>query len=324
MNIHPRIHNKSSLLCELTQASAFQIARRISELCSSFIPGQQEDPSEFLIVLLNHFIQCISSNDIISFSTYLSNPLHSIFGINVKSSTICTRCENQIIKQNYESIWSISVVSYYNLKDALTAFCSKENLTGDNALQCSQCHTKTAALQSLQLVNISPIVIIHLNRFIYDQKKKLTRKLKHLISYPEFLNFMPYIVSNNPSSEAQENHQSDEYIYILYAVVVHLGETADNGHIFVYVRSPDNLWYKINDESVTLVNPKVVLSDTNSYLLWYTKLSEEKRNLYRKEIDQLSKPSSHISFSSTPKRRTVEPTRSFDNYSPVRKKNFFF
>ncbi|CAF5044622.1 unnamed protein product, partial [Rotaria sp. Silwood1] len=50
MNIHPHIYNKSNLFCELGQASAFQIARRITELSSSFVPGQQEDPSEFLIV----------------------------------------------------------------------------------------------------------------------------------------------------------------------------------------------------------------------------------------------------------------------------------
>ncbi|CAF5053111.1 unnamed protein product, partial [Rotaria sp. Silwood1] len=304
------------------QASAFQIARRITELSSSFVPGQQEDPSEFLIVLLNHFMQCISSNDNTSFSTYLCNPLHSIFGINIKSSITCTSCQIQIIKMNYETIWSIPIVSYYNLQESLAAFCSKEKLTGDNALQCSQCHSKTTALQSLQLANTSSIIIIHLKRFIYDQSKKLTRKLTHFISYPEFLNIAPYVANNNASEEVQKNHQSDEYIYMLYAVVVHLGKTANNGHILVYIRSPDNLWYKINDELVTSTNPKTVFSDNNSYILWYTKLSAEKRNLYRKEINELFIPSSQVSFSSTPIHRNVQTSRNFDDCSPVRKKPF--
>ncbi|CAF4202257.1 unnamed protein product [Rotaria sordida] len=173
MNINPHSNTKSNLFCELGQASAFQIARRITDLSSSFVPGQQEDPSEFLIVLLNRFMQRISSNDNTLFSTYLCNPLHSIFGINVKSSITCTSCQIQITKKNYETIWSIPIVSYYNLKEALVAFCSKEKLTGDNAFPCSQCHSKTTALQSLQLANTSSIIIIHLKRFIYDQKNNL-------------------------------------------------------------------------------------------------------------------------------------------------------
>ncbi|CAF3597916.1 unnamed protein product [Rotaria sordida] len=317
MNIHPHIYNKSNLFCELDQASAFQIARRITELSSSFVPGQQEDPSEFLIVLLNHFMQCISSNDNTSFSTYLCNPLHSIFGINIKSSITCTSCQVQTTKKNYETIWSIPIISYYNLQEALAAFCSKEKLTGDNALQCSQCHTKTTALQSLQLANTSSIIIIHLKRFIYDQSKKLTRKLTHFISYPEFLNIAPYVANNNASEEVQKNDPSDESIYMLYAVIVHLGKTANNGHIFAYIRSPDNLWYKINDELVTSTDPKAVFSDNNSYVLWYTKLSEEKRNLYRKEINELFIPSSRISFSSTPIHRNVQTSRNFNDCSPI-------
>ncbi|CAF4239884.1 unnamed protein product, partial [Rotaria sordida] len=269
MNINPHSNTKSNLFCELGQASAFQIARRITDLSSSFVPGQQEDPSEFLIVLLNRFMQRISSNDNTLFSTYLCNPLHSIFGINVKSSITCTSCQIQITKKNYETIWSIPIVSYYNLKEALVAFCSKEKLTGDNAFPCSQCHSKTTALQSLQLANTSSIIIIHLKRFIYDQRK-----------------------------------------------------TANNGHIFAYIRSPDNLWYKINDELVTSTAPKAVFSDNNSYILWYTKLSEEKRYLYRKEINELFISSSQISFSSTPIHRNIQMTRNFDDCSAVRKKPF--
>ena len=98
-----------------------------------------------------------------------------------------------------------------------------------------------------------------MKRFIYDQRAKSTRKLKHLILYSEFINLAPYVVNNNASEEVQENPQSEEYIYMLYAVVVHLGETANNGHIFAYIRSPDNLWYRINDERVTSISPKLVL-----------------------------------------------------------------
>lgn len=158
----------------------------------------------------------------------------------------------------------------------MRAFCSKEKLTGDNAFECSRCNRKTTALQSLQITNISPVIVIHLKRFIYDRNEKITRKLKDLILYPEFLDFMPYIDNNTESQSGQENYQPDQFIYQLYAVVVHLGEAANNGHIFSYVRSSDELWYKINDELVTPVNIETVLSDKNSYILYYAKLSGKK------------------------------------------------
>ena len=93
-----------------------------------FIPDQPEDPSEFLIFLLNHFMQCISSNDNTTFSIYLSNPFHLIFGINVKSSIICTSCQGGIIKKNYETILSISIISCHDLKEALTVFLFKREI----------------------------------------------------------------------------------------------------------------------------------------------------------------------------------------------------
>lgn len=249
MDIHPSINNKCNLFCDLTQASAVPLARRLTEISSSFIPSQQEDPSEFLVILLDHMMQCLSPADLPSFAKYMSSPLHSIFGFNIKSLIKCTICLNETIKENYESLLSIPIVSHSNLQDALAAFCSQVKLDGDNSLECWKCERKTAALQSLQLTNISPVVVIHLKRFVYDQNAKITRKLQHFMSYPEFLDLMPY-VDRHVLQSNQDNPQLDKLIYQLYGVLIHLGDTANNGHIFSYIRSPDDAWYTANDETV--------------------------------------------------------------------------
>jgi ubiquitin C-terminal hydrolase len=318
MNIHPSIQNKCNSFCELSEASAVPLARRITDLSSNFVPDQQEDPSEFFVVLFDHLMQCVSSNHLPSFSTYLSSPMHLIFGINIKSSIRCSICLNKTVKETFESVWSIPIVSHSNLENALKAFCSNEILTGDDSFECSICERKTSALKLLQLSNLSRIIIIHIKRFAYDQRERKTRKLKHSISYPEFLDMMPYI-DKNMSQSNQKNLESNEFVYQLYSVLVHLGETTNNGHIFSYVRSPDDLWYKTNDELVTPVNLETVLSDKNSYILCYSKLSEEKINLGGREMNESCTEPSPVFFSSTPKHPNVTTTRTFDDYSPVRK-----
>jgi len=320
MNIHPTIKNKSIIFSELSQASAVPLARQITELSSNFIRGRQEDPSEFLVVLFDHLMNCLSYTDLSSYATYLSNPFHFIFGVNLISEIKCTICLNKTNKENYDTVWSIPIFSHSNLEEALIASCSAQVLAGDDSFNCSKCETRVPALQSLQLVNVSPIIFIHLKRFVYDTRAKLTRKLKHFISYPELLDLNPYI-HKNVLELNQQNYKFNDFIYELYAVLVHLGETADNGHIFSYVRSPDNLWYKTNDESITAINLNSVLADTNSYILCYAKLSEKNINLPQSADNTSRTQSARFLFSSTPvcsNRPTSNTT--INDYSPVRKR----
>jgi uncharacterized UBP type Zn finger protein len=92
MDIHPRTKNKCDLFPDLAQASAVRFARQITELSPNFVPNHQEDPSEFLVVLFDHLMTCLSSVALSSYSTYLSNPLHFIFGLNMNSEIECTKC----------------------------------------------------------------------------------------------------------------------------------------------------------------------------------------------------------------------------------------
>ncbi|CAF4585272.1 unnamed protein product, partial [Rotaria magnacalcarata] len=104
----------------------------------------------------------------------------------------------------------------------------------------------------------------------------------------------------------QLNHEqstSNVYIYKLNAVVVHIGEAADSGHIFSYIRSSDNLWYKADDTSVQRIDLDTVLACNNSYILCYTKSSTAGQVLRETEFFKPYEESSRVLFSSTPVRR---------------------
>lgn len=319
MDIHPNINNKHHLFSNLTPVSAISLAKRLPDISSTLIIGQQEDPTEFLVTLLDHMMQCLSSANVPSFNKYMSSSLHSIFGYNLKSSIKCTSCLNETVQENYESLLSISIARYSNLQGALAAFFSQTELDGNNSFQCLKCKKTTAALKSLRLVNISPVVFISLKRFLYDQNANIIRKLTHFVSFPEFLDLMPYFDAHVFQSN-EHDRQLNKLVYQLYGVLIHLGDNAQNGHIFTYIRSSDNAWYTANDEKVSPTNLKHVLSDNNSYLLCYVKLPEEKINSFVTGENNSYTQSAQVLLSSTPIHSHGRTNKSIDVYSPVRKK----
>ncbi|CAF0902184.1 unnamed protein product [Adineta steineri] len=318
MNIHPTIMNKCVLFSQLSQSSAVQLARKIPQLSVNFVVGRQEDPSEFITFLFDHLMNCLSSVNIPLFSTYLSNPLQYIFGINLKSEINCMNCSNKTSQENYEAIWSIPIVSHTNLEAALIAFCKPQQLANEDSFDCLKCKAHVSASQSLKLNQTSPIIIIHLKRFIYDTQAQTIRKIKNFISYPELLDIHPYIHKDMLQLD-NENYKFTDFIYQLYAVLVHLGETANNGHIFSYVQAPDTRWYKANDESVTPVNLDSVLAENNSYMLFYTRVTEENINLLQSTDIASNTRSTSPLASSTPVNANSLIRTNMDGYSPISK-----
>ena len=99
-------------------------------------------------------------------------------------------------KQSYETVWSVPIGSLSNLEQALLADCSLEELADDNKFFCSNCQISVLGLLSTQLSHVSPVILIHLKRFISDRSSKVIRKLTQFISHPELLDLSPFI---NPS-----------------------------------------------------------------------------------------------------------------------------
>jgi ubiquitin carboxyl-terminal hydrolase 36/42 len=196
-----------------------------------------------------------------------------MFGIKMASVVKCDICQRSTVQENWEPIWAVSIDSRKVLVESLARFCEGERLCGDNAYHCLRCEGLVQATRSFHLIALSPIIFINMKRFAYDRQTKTTRKIKTFVSYPEFLDLNSYF-DDTVRFLQEENEETRQSIYRLYAVVVHLGEQADNGHIFSYIRSPDGFWYEANDSSITPVNLERVLSDNGAYVLCYAKASD--------------------------------------------------
>lgn len=296
-------------------ASALRMAQQISKFSSNFVFREQQDPSEFLIALLNSLMRCLSSNESGSNTTYMSNPFRFLIGMNILSSVQCDVCSAHSKKETYESIWSIAIASCSSLRRALAGFCAEERLSGDNSFNCSKCQRRVKARRSCSLSDVSPILFIHLKRFVYDLNTGRTSKLKHFVSYPALLDLSPFMEEKDDRRKDQMREEKRTR-YQLYAVLVHSGETTENGHIFSYVQCPDKLWYEADDELMTCVRSDVVFNDRNSYILCYSKESTVTDSRSASTQNELRNRSSKF-YTSTPERHTQRAVSSFDRCSPV-------
>lgn len=244
-------------------------------------------------------MKCLCSDEISTFASYLSNPLHSIFGLNFKSTNKCTVCFGETQRETYESIWSISIDFQSDLRNALASYCSVTTLDGDDSVECFTCKKRIKTVQFLKLAGISATVFIHLKRFRYDVKSESTNKLLHFVSYPELLDLKPYL-DNKVFQSNYGECQSRSIIYQLYAVLSHRGRTPNSGHIYSYVFSPDNHWYLANDEKLSPVDLNVVLNDENAYVLCYVKSSKTKSNYSPVDENSSNHSPVHAFLTSTP------------------------
>ncbi|CAF1219630.1 unnamed protein product [Rotaria sordida] len=298
IHMYTNRNDHCDLFSTLSQATAEPLARRIHEISSVFVIGRQEDPSELFHHLLAHMTECLSpihSNPNIN---YLSTVIQDLFGVQLRSLVVCSRCRNVTSTECWDSMWSISINSQGTLCQFLTDFCKPELLCGKNAYQCLQCNQLVPATKSYHLIKALPLITIHLKRFVYDRRTNTTSKIKTFISYSALLDLTPYFDKKNHDSNTV-NSQNTSSIYELYAVIVHLGEETTSGHIYAYIRSPDALWYKANDKTITPVDINQALTNKDAYMLFYSKVTEDKlvfnEIILNSNITSLSKKDSPFS-----------------------------
>jgi ubiquitin C-terminal hydrolase len=245
--------------------------------------------------------------------------MQHMFGLSIQSVTKCKVCSLESAKEDWQIVWTIPIFSCSSLIEALTEICSEEELDLDNLYRCSNCKKEVPSSRTSEIMQVSPIIFIHLRLFIYDASSNISHKIHQFITYPKILNLTPYFNKSIQESN-KENDTSNNLIYQLYAVVVHRGATPDEGHIFTYIRSPDGFWYKANDESITRIKLDEVLTDKDAYILCYAKVPTGTMVSSDTEliIPPLQSPS--LFTSSTPIRSSKTLNDITNKYTNVRKK----
>lgn len=99
---------------------------------------------------------------------------------------------------------------------------------------------------------------IQLKRFNQDRD---TTKINKVVKFEETMDISRIIT---PSEKDKVNLK-----YNLYSIIVHTGDTINNGHYMAYVKSSNGIWYCMDNESVQVASLKRLMEE-KPYMLFYT------------------------------------------------------
>eukprot|EP00835_Amoeboradix_gromovi_P000587 NODE_21_length_38511_cov_0.503306.p5 type:complete len:825 gc:universal NODE_21_length_38511_cov_0.503306:34632-37106(+) len=227
----------------------------------SFEAFQQHDIQELLRVLQDHL-----EEELIKLNK--SNFIRSIFGGTLRSYIKCINIDYTSDQFNPFYDLQLQVKNNSNLDNAFKHYLIQETLDGDN--QYSYNNEKHDAIKGLSLYEFPLVLHLQLCRFEYDFNNDCMVKLNDYFEYPPVLNVFEYLDANSPqriqclnqfnaSSTSESPQDEPQLLYDLYTVMVHAGDV-NHGHYYAYIKV-DDVWYKCDDELVTIAQHNHVFTD---------------------------------------------------------------
>ncbi|RNA13776.1 Ubiquitin carboxyl-terminal hydrolase [Brachionus plicatilis] len=245
----------------------------IKKISAVFGVGTQEDASEFFTTLIESMAKSIKfslniPNKLSLMSKKKANTiLDDIFSFQFCSRITCSNCDRTSDTVESTNTWPVDVKYAQDIRKGMLHFLREEVLDGQNAYKCDKCGKKTRATKKYTIRTAPNILVIHLKRFDFSHGGKLS----HYVSYPETLNMKTFVPETG--SMASNEKSLRKLNYKLYGVLVHLGYTSHSGHYFSYVRGPNDVWYKADDQRVSAVQARDALAQ-HAYILFYSKIND--------------------------------------------------
>ena len=270
-SIYPSPRSKSFQINQFDTPSADFIRTHVNLLSPALRVGRQEDVTDFLEYLFDHFTTCSSSHLSKSHDLLLTpSIIDQTFRFTIVTSAKCSSCSHVYDKIESLNMLFVEIDNLYNLPDALSHFVKQETL--EKTVCTDGCGQRGEIFKRITFLELPPVLIITLKR--NQSSFGSTRKLLHQVNYSELLDMSPYMNShfNIPYNNNPETNSSNN-IYRLYAVINHVGKKLTHGHYYSYIRSADDFWYLLNDANSRKVSSNVVFNHPDAYVLFYAKIS---------------------------------------------------
>jgi ubiquitin carboxyl-terminal hydrolase 8 len=148
------------------------------------------------------------------------------------------------------------------LYDCFKHYSHGEKLEGSNAWFNEKTNTYQSVQKRISFWSLPNIMIIDLKRVQYTEHGPV--KITIPVELP---------LNNLVMSEFVNGYKKESYVYELYAVCNHHGNTSSGGHYTATIRTADNKWYNFNDEHVKPIDMKSDKIVSNMpYCLFYRKV----------------------------------------------------
>eukprot|EP01017_Pseudomicrothorax_dubius_P011936 TRINITY_DN14625_c0_g2_i1.p1 TRINITY_DN14625_c0_g2~~TRINITY_DN14625_c0_g2_i1.p1 ORF type:complete len:248 (+),score=54.99 TRINITY_DN14625_c0_g2_i1:63-806(+) len=164
------------------------------------------------------------------------------------------------------------------LYDSLLAFSEPEQLAESNEWYCNQCKLHVRAFKHIEIYKAPLYLIIHLKRFRGGWGFLGHSKVEIELEFPLKGLDMTEFVTNHEEPDAFRRGESRErrgpLLYDLVAVTNHYG-TMEGGHYTAFcLNSLKQCWYEFDDEKVTAISPKDVITAA-AYILIYRRVDSQ-------------------------------------------------
>ena len=225
-------------------------------------PGRQEDAHEFLRYLVDGLQDaCLHGFDKLDKITKGTTMVNSIFSGLLRNSVTCQQCGYVSLTHDPMMDLCLEIKHASTLQKALRQFTKGEKLSIENAYKCARCKKKVAAVKQMVIQKAPTVLTIQLKRF--DFFSKYGGKLNKHVEFPTDLDLAPLMTKSKRGKPIG---------YSLYAVLVHAGHSVQSGHYYAFVKSPSGSWYRMDDDSVSMVKLSTVLAQ-RAYILFYLRKS---------------------------------------------------
>ena len=216
---------------------------------------RQEDVTEFLVKLLEHF-----EEHLFGIAEVFNLP-YVFYNIHTSSTVFCHQCSyHSNSNKEYLSLLTLPLPLYHNeeaadsFSQAINIYSLMDSYFGVETLgghPCPQCRFVGGTEKKLSIINAPQLLVIHLGRFTNQFSKIHT-----------FVGF---------TTELRTVHIRDgngqQMTYRLTGVIKHEGSSILGGHYIAYF-SINGKWYEANDSIVKEVDWEVVRT-LQVYVLFY-------------------------------------------------------
>jgi len=204
---------------------------------------QQQDASEFLRFYLDQLEKSLGA-------TPYKNLINECFAGESEDTIECCRCEHEILRKVKFldiglSFDQDSKEDHDMLKMIKNSHQEEEFTDADkNQFYCETCKKLSPlAIKKSKPLVLPEYLILTLNRFQFDQQTQHRSKICSHVNIYEFFDFKNIF---------EHLAKSEGTAYSMYAIVVHSGSSAEQGHYYTFARELANpkMWFLFNDKIV--------------------------------------------------------------------------
>jgi ubiquitin C-terminal hydrolase len=186
--------------------------------------------------------------------------LEKLFHGRLSQEIECLKCHSISIRQESFIDLALNIQNSTTLETSIQEYFKIIKFSGKDCYDCSNCQQKTEANQFVSLVYLPKILCVHLKRFYFsgnnDSNSQQLMKINHFVSFPLELsceNLQNPIIPRQQQQRQQHQKKSkdaqlkeeeeEEEFYELRSVIVHRGESMNNGHYVCYLQREPNRYF---------------------------------------------------------------------------------